>query len=496
VPSDPKLLQQFMGTNEYIGATNPKMRELYLQRFQALPEAEQQSLVSGLTPAKDPSAGFRPPGVPSVQQETLEEGITAPSTLIPLAAGGVSLRAGAALPMAYRWATRPLVEGGLQTLGEVGGQVMETGKPPTLGDVTKSLALNILPPSLEEGGRLGLRQLGRSSRGGQAVLSDEAAQRAEGMGQRVFASEPEPRISAMFDRVRASKVKLDMGDVQAYLGTLTPDEQRLLLREVDKFNLPLSHALRGSGTPGGPSVRGWDIGELQDLRSNILTALQTKKTPEMQDLLHNLRESVDDAIGAGKAVGSVPDAGTSALLKEAQGEWRRLRAGDELQDLVTKHTKSGPNLTYSDLKLSALADELKGTGRAATRLDRHLGTAERERLSAELAQLSTLYPDIKISGQVEGGVTVGSILGATHAVMSGQPEAAGAALLPIVIAGALRSPRVMEAFRGALANGRGEISSNTLAILANVVRQETMPVTSPRESPRAPTVPSSAAGVP
>lgn len=490
VPSNAEMRQRFMATEEYIRGSDTQ-RQQWFERFESLPQAEQRAFVNSLTPARDPSAAFRPRSVPSIQEETLEEDITKPSTLIPLAAGAGAWRATEALPMAYRWATRPLVEGAVQTIGELGGQTIETGKAPSLGNVVTSTALNLLPPSMEEGARLGLRQLGRSSRGGQSVLSDEAARRSAGMGERVFASQPEPVVSAMFDRVRASKVKLDVGDVHAYLGTLTPDEQRLLLREVAKLNLPLSNALRGSGTPGGPSVRGWDIGELQDLRSDLLKALDPtkKKTPEVQSLLQNLRESVDDAIGAGKAVGSVPDAGMSALLKEAQGEWRRLRAGDELQNLVTKHTKEGPNLKYQDLKLSALADELKGTGRAATRLNRHLGSAERERLSAELDELAKLYPDIKISGQVEGGVTVGSLLGASQALISGSPEVAGAALLPMVIAGALRSPKVMSAFRGALANGRGEISSNTLGILANVVRQETMPVTSPREDPRAPMVP-------
>jgi hypothetical protein len=474
-----------MGTNEYIGATDPKMRELYLQRFQALPDAEQQALVKGLTPAKDPTAGFRAPGVPSVQQETLEEGITAPSTLIPLAAGAVSLPAGAALPMVGRALTRPLVEGGLQTLGEVGGQVMETGKLPSIGDVTTSAMINTLPSAAEETLRFGGRQLGRASRGGQIHLRHEAAQRAQGMGARAFASQPEPVIEAMFNRVRGSGVELDIRNVQNYVGALTPEEQRLLLREVGEINVPFASALKASSTPGSLAIGGWNIGELQDLRSNLLKAEQTTRTPATADMLHKLRAEVDDAIASGRAVGHVPEAGMGALLQQAQREYRRLRAGEELQALVTKHTGDSPNLRYQDLNLAGLNKELRGTTRAGRNMQRELGPAEATRLATELDELAQLYPSVRISGQVGGSITAGSVLAAGGLAASGNPLAAGATLLPGIISAVVSSPEAMRIFRQAVISGRGEISPNAVALIASAARRELAgpPETSPRPPP-------------
>lgn len=460
-----------MATDQYI-AGSVESRKLWAERFQALPEAEQQALVKGLTPAKDPSAGFRPPGVPSIKEETLEEGITAPSTLVPLAMGAVSVPAGAALPMATRALTRPAVEGVSQTLGEVGGQYMETGKVPSLGAVGTSLLLNTLPSAGEEAVRGVLRTGASSSRGGQVIRADEAAQRARGMGERVFEPQAEPVLDAMFNRVRASGVKLDIGNVQTYLGNLTPDEQQLLLREVGKINLPFSKAMGASGTSGAPSIRGWDIGELQDLRSELLQATQRTRTPQVQDMLTNLRAEVDDAIGHATAVGSVPDAGTSALLKEAQAGWRRLRSSQELETMVGRHIDSSPDLRYQDLKLNALAKEFDAPTRAGERMTRQMGPEERERLRAELTELGELYPSVRIAGQVGSGITATSLVGATGAALMGHPEAAAAALLPGVISAVMMSPRAMGIFRQAIIHGRGEISPNAVALIASAARRE------------------------
>lgn len=491
VPSNAEMRQSFMATEEYIRGSDTQ-RQQWFEKFESLPQAEQRAFVNSLTPARDPSAAFRPRGVPSIQEETLEEGITAPSTLVPLAAGAVSIPAGAALPMAYRAVTRPLVEGGIQTLGEMGGQVMETGKAPTLGDVGTSFLLNTLPSGAEEWLRAGSRQVARSGRGGQTILSDEAAQRSKGLGARVFASEEEPVLQAMFNRVRASNVKLDIGNVHTYMSTLTPEEQRLLLREVGKINVPFTQALGASGTPGAPTVRGWDIGELQDLRSELIKASERTRTPQVQDMLTTLREEVDDAIGNATAVGSVPASGMPELLKEAQAGWRRLRAGDELQAIVTKHTGFSPNRAYQDLNLASLSKELEGTTRAGRFLDRQLGSAERDRLKAELDDLSQLYPSVRISGQVGGSVTAGSLLAAGGLAASGQPIAAATMLIPGTLSAVLSSPKAMGIFRQAIINGRGEISPNTVALIASVARQEVAPIRP--ETPRAPTVPGGVSG--
>jgi hypothetical protein len=204
-------------------------------------------------------------------------------------------------------------------------------------------------------------------------------------------------------------------------------------------------------------------------------------------MLVRLREHVDDAIGSGAAVGRVPEAGMGELLQQAQREYRRLRAGDELQALVTKHTSFSPNRRYQDLNLASLSKELEGTTRAGRNMQRELGPAESARLTAELDELAELYPSVRISGQVGGTMSAGSLLTATGLAASGRPEAAAAALLPGMISAFVSSPDAMRIFRQAVINGRGEISPNTLALIASAARRElaSPPETRPR-SPMAP----------
>jgi hypothetical protein len=141
VDSNAPLIQRFTATNEYI-AGSVEARKLWYERFQGLSEADQQALVSGLTPARDPSAAYRPPGVPSIQEETLTEGITRdiPAALIStggqlggFALGGVPGEIGGSL-----LARKVNVALGLEEPG-LGGDIASVAVPPLARGVVKAL---------------------------------------------------------------------------------------------------------------------------------------------------------------------------------------------------------------------------------------------------------------------------------------------------------------------------------------------------------------------
>jgi hypothetical protein len=85
------------------------------------------------------------PPLPTVEQETIEEGITAPSTMIPLLMPGAGAKAVAPLltkaPAAVGRLIRPIAEGLSQTLGYGTGRTAETGEVPSAGELGTTLGV-------------------------------------------------------------------------------------------------------------------------------------------------------------------------------------------------------------------------------------------------------------------------------------------------------------------------------------------------------------------
>jgi hypothetical protein len=147
--------------------------------FQALSPQEQQALLARATAPPAPATG--PPGVlPRPPADPpLEETLTKPTTLIPLLMGGAGLKAtqrvlGEAAPYVGRL-VRPVVEGLSQTLGFGAGRTIETGKLPTPGELgTEFVVTAGTGRILEDIGAIGMDVL-RRSKGGQAILTADAA---------------------------------------------------------------------------------------------------------------------------------------------------------------------------------------------------------------------------------------------------------------------------------------------------------------------------------
>jgi len=413
-----------------------------------------------------------PPGVPTVEQETLEEGITKPSTMIPLLLPGAGARAGMRLvPEAWRWVGRVGGEAATQTAAELGGRAIETGQAPSFKDIATTTAWNLAPQAGEELLRAVPRTVLRSGQGARTILSDVAAQESKGLGRRVFHPEDEQVLSKMFEDVKASGVKLDIDPVTDLMASLTPTQRQVLLRDVKAISSPLATVLQRTGQPGAPRLTGWDIGDLQTLRSELIKRGHAVRTPERQDLINEMRMAVDEAIGNGMAVGSTAAGGNPEILKAAQAGWRRLKQSDDLQALVTKHTNYSPNLQYQDLNLAALKKSLDGTNPLGRKVAGSLGAAETKALQQELTTLAKRYPFVKVPNTIMNISARGGLPAAGYLAITGNLPGAAVAASSAVMAGALQSPKAMAIFRSAIVNGKGRLSTNDIAAIVNAVRQ-------------------------
>jgi hypothetical protein len=411
-----------------------------------------------------------PPGVPTVEQETLEEGITKPSTMIPLLLPGTGIKAVTPLlkqagPLLTRGA-RVVAEGLSQTAGWTAGRTAETGEVPSLREIGNEAEMNLVTGGLVEipaAYRAAKNAVLRSTPGAQTLLNQRAVQEAEGLGTRVFNAEDKAVVGKAFDAVVASGEKLDVTPVRTLWQRLTPAEQRIAGNELTKISSTFADALKTK------KLGDWDIGELQHLRSELRAASLTKRTPETIDLLQSLRASVDDAIHAGMAKGSLP----AAELIAAQKAYRKVMQAENLQNVVTRHTKDSPNLKWQELNLAALNKELRGGGRKKVQeLVKGMDTTEKQRLMQELDSLKRHYPFVQIPRQGATMAGTSAALAATGLALTGNLPAAAAVAVPAILAAAARSPNVMSLFKRSIIEGKGRLAQHHVDALLNAIRHE------------------------
>jgi hypothetical protein len=427
-----------------------------------------------------------PPGArrpPTPTEAPVTEGITEPSTMIPLILGmgipgltvatpGMAVAQGAltkALPKAGPLITRGARVAGealSQTAGWTAGKTAETGEVPSPGEIGKEAALNVatggiveIPAALRAAKNAALR----STPGAQILLNQRAVQEAEGLGKRVFNAEDKAVVGKAFDAVSASGEKLDTTPVRDLWNSLTLAERRVAENELNKISSTFTDALKTR------KLGDWDIGDLQHLRSELRMASQSKRTPETQDLLQSLRSSVDEAIHNGMAKGSLP----AADLIAAQKAYRKVMQADDLQSLVTRHTKDSPNLKWQELNLAALNKEIRGGGKKSSqRLVAGMDATERQALQQELDSLAKRYPFVKTTRLVGNLASAGGLLQAGGHLLTGNVPAAGAYVLPAIANAAMRSPRVMSLFKQSILDGKGQLAQHHVDALLNAIRHE------------------------
>lgn len=445
-------------------------------------------------PAPNPIVGLdvnapSPRVGPSTSEPPLQETFTKPSTLIPLVAGGL-----VSMPATVAGVAADALSGESSTPANVGEAIGTTltplgykplggaigagageayrqraaGEPLDWTKIGKEAAWSALPQLVESTGRTVLRQFARNSPGGKMLRGEQAAVEARGVPGRVFAPRPAEEISDAFEQVRRSGLHIDTQDVANHLRTLSPGKQ------ADTLNL-LTQLDRQHQTGGryaqfyedllsGRGMAGSSVGELQNLRSVLRQRAQNMDPGEARQLVRDLQMAVDDSIDFGMTSGAMATSTPQIrdMLHGARQDWARRIAADDLGDMIEVKIGSSPNLGSQSFNLRGLADELRrGRSEASRSINRALDQTPgaRETMTRELHDIARLYQDIELPFTDVQGIS-------RYPGVAGMRQLLGQALL---------TPLGRAAFRDAIIDGRGQLSPNGLALIANAVRREERP---------------------
>lgn len=362
---------------------------------------------------------------------------------------------------------KPFVGAGGAAIGE-GYRQWQAGEPFDISKMGKEAAWSLVPEVAESTARATGRAMLRNVPGGQRLRFEEAARQARELPEKVFTPKPAAQISQAFDRVRATGMQIDMRDLGAHITTLSPGKQAdvlNLLTTLDRQNMTggryakLYQDLKaGKGTTS-------DIGTLQDLRSLLRQeAERLKDVPEARYVVRNLQGAVDDTIDTGVALG-IPGAQAQAtrdLLQTARKDYAHLRASEDLGQFVENNITSSPDLSSASLNLRSVFDTLrKGNSEISRSVNRALDLTPgaRARFDDEITDIARQFHTIELPLTDVAGFR-------RNAVVAGVSQAISTLML---------TERGREMFRGAVLTGRGQVSPNTLAMMANALRREAMP---------------------
>jgi hypothetical protein len=379
-------------------------------------------------------------------------------------------------------ATGPLAPVAIPALGAAGagaGRALELavqGKPVTAKEVGVEAGVSLLPEAAESAVRGAGRALLRSTPGGKLIRFDEAARRARGLGETVFQPPERAVVEKQFAMVRASGLKVDVGDIGQHVTALPAGKYDELASEVAGIDRRLKTGGRFTQLLEG--VRkgmhgGYDIGELQTLRSELRKRRDQLEPPEARQLLQDLQDAVDDAIDTGLARGRVARGQTPELLQEARRNYARLRASEDMAQMVENTITSTPDLAMASFNMRQFYDNLrKGNTKLAEQINRSLDQTPgaRARFDKELDDISGLFKTIEMPLTDVGGFRRSAIIGGIGQMLS-----------TIMLTDTGR-----RLFREAVVQGRGQVSLNALAVITNAVDRELGIVRADPEAPAQP----------
>jgi hypothetical protein len=340
------------------------------------------------------------------------------------------------------------------------------GEPVEPMDLVKEAIMSFVPEVLESTVRGASRALGRISRGGQELRVDEAARRAAVAAPQIFQAPEREAVRHVFELVRQSGVRMDTAPIAQEVRTLTAgkyDELLSEIRRVDnvhktggRYEQLVTNLRRGTG----PQITGYDIGDLQQLHSTVRQRTQGLASVEARQLLQDFNASIDTAIQSGLTRGGTAAGNTPQLLQEARRNWARVRAAEDLGELLTtspvsKITGNGDRRAfYMDRLLNLLNDNDSQLARSVNRSMGFQPEAQ-QRFQAFVQELRDILP--------------GKVLEISD--VSALRRFAPVAAVDRALSYLLTSPTGQMLFRNAIVEGRGMVSMNTVAELVNATRR-------------------------
>ena len=369
-----------------------------------------------------------------------------------------------------------LVPGPYKPFAGAGGAIMgegyrqwRAGEPFDASKMLKEGALTLLPEVFESAGRAAVKTAARGTTSGKALMREEAAQQGREVPATVFEPRPAADISQAFETVRRAGVQIDSADVIRRMQTMPPGKQVALLDEIawiDQHNRTGGRYTEMLENLRKPSTSNTvDLGQLQDLRSQLRQRAQALPEGEARQLLRDFQAVVDATIFQAPATGARAHE-TRAVLAQARQDWARRMAADDMSDMIENKISSSPDLSSVSLNLAGLYDELRrGRSEISRTVDRaiDLMPGGRQRFEAAMEQAAQQFQYVNLPK------------------VPGMQQALSVMML---------NPTLREALRGAIVQGRGTVSPNTFAMLLNAARREMFPErtdrTSDRESAYAP----------
>lgn len=412
-----------------------------------------------------------PPGVPTVEQETLQETLTAPETLIPLAIGGVGGAVGRAAGTALRPYVAPWLgraAGALPTLSEAAGNYasrwlnVQLGyeEPGKVGDVV-SVALPISQRVLGAGTRAVTRNLP-----GAGVVRHELGEQAlEGLRTRL---RPRTDADTLFAQAATHNPDIATADMWRTAGGIVRGEQRWgrALRATESRNVA-QEVLDLARTHGGPVP----LARLEELRQRV-GALKGEATGRNRENLSNLYRSIMADLESA-ANRNVPGA---EILRGAL-QTRRLEHGlDTLTDLWSPG--KGIQLEQGDITRvygrriqnqfqKRLQDDPLFAGSFTPEEIADIQTTLRD-----VARLTARSPVAAPGGLMKHALSasLGTAMGMTSGPVTGVMVAAGVEAFPRMMAAAMRSPQGRAAIRRAFEEGGGQLTAAGYGMINQAIR--------------------------
>jgi hypothetical protein len=354
------------------------------------------------------------------------------------------------------------------TVGAVIGKTAETllqeGRLPSWKEIGTEAAWSLLPEAAESLGRLGLRTIARGTRGGQIIRFDEAARRARVLPE-VFEAQTREQVGTAFEAVRQSGVQLDTTALRQEIQSLRPGKYADVMAELRRMDRHMKTGNRyqqlfqNLRQTGGVQVTGMPIGDLQQLRSGLRVRIDQLEHTEARQLLRDVQRAVDDAVDQGIARGRTAAGQTPEQLQQARREWARVRASEDMGDLIERTITTTPDLSMASFNLRQFADAMRrNTGDLAQSVNRSLDQVPgaRARFLREMDDIARLYQTAELP----------------MADVFGIWRMPGFAMVRQWISQAMLSDTGRQLFRQAMLEGRGRVSLNGLAAAVNAGRRE------------------------
>lgn len=423
--------------------------------------------------------------------------------------GATGANLGEAVGIRAGLATGPAAPVAVPALAVLGGttgflieELLTTGEAPSGKRLGGEALLTAAPEVLESGIKAARTPIRRAfqrgiaenklkgltgTKGGQVLRQAEQFRLLKGQGRQIFEAPSESAIKDAFDAVRQRGVEVEVQPIQLFMARLGAGRRRALKGEVAWMDAKLNQRL---GTPGQKHFvplfdtlddlqsqaeqiakrnstgvvtqpirhgKALDVGEAQNLRSLLRERIEGTSHPKTIDMLHDLKDTVDDTIDATLERSNV---------RHARDMYRRFKAAEEMESFFVKHSMLPTSRgNIRTLKLSSLRNGLDqaaaGRGDRAT-MDLYNSIqgvpGAEDRLNRALVELEPLAKQLELT--IGGGDVAGLARDSRWAAMfRGLSEA-------------LLSDRGIELFLDTAKENKGRITSNTMALVLNATRRE------------------------